>query len=83
MAKRRERRPAVRRRGRPRGSRARGGPDFFTPWEAAGVLRCSLPTIRRAIRSGALPAVRVGTRVWRIPKNALAALDGAQARSVA
>ena len=40
---------------------------YLTPAEAADELRVSTSTIRRRIRSGELPAIRVSARVTRIP----------------
>ena len=39
---------------------------FVTPDELAEYLKVSVDTIQRAIRSGALPAMRVGPRLLRI-----------------
>lgn len=43
---------------------------YLTPAEAAGELRVSTDTILRLIASGALPALRVTSRVIRIPRPA-------------
>ena len=37
-------------------------PEFLTAKEAADVCRCSVPTIRRRIAEGQLPAVQLGGR---------------------
>lgn len=42
-----------------------GGPRFLTAWEAAERMRVSKMTVYRLIRSGKLPAVRVG-KTYRI-----------------
>lgn len=46
---------------------------YLTVAEAAELLRCSPQTIRRLVRAGRLPALRLG-RDLRISREALAAL---------
>mgnify|MGYP001262311710 CR=1 FL=1 len=43
---------------------------FFTPDEVAALLRVSPDAIRRLLRRGALPAIRVG-RAWRVEEGEL------------
>lgn len=43
---------------------------YLTPAEAADELRVSTDTILRLVRSGELPAVRVSSRIIRIPRPA-------------
>jgi excisionase family DNA binding protein len=38
-------------------------PTLLTTKELCGLLRCSLPTVKRLLRRGELPVVRVGRRV--------------------
>lgn len=40
---------------------------FYTPAEVAELLKVSSTTVMNRIHSGALPAVRVSERIWRIP----------------
>lgn len=47
---------------------------------AADHLGCSIRTLRRAIRAGRIPVVRIGPRTVRIPESALVALALSQAR---
>ncbi len=49
---------------------------FLTTREAAEELKCSVPSIRRAIARGTLRAVRIGERVIRIPLSSLERLGG-------
>lgn len=51
--------------------------DYLSIAETANLLRVSQATIRRAIRHGDLPAVRLG-RVIRVPRSALADLEKRQ-----
>ena len=37
-------------------------PRFLSVEETAETLRCSIPTVHRWIKSGALPSVRIGAR---------------------
>ena len=41
-------------------------PLYLSVPETAKILRCHPVTVRRAIASGSLPAIRVG-RAWRVP----------------
>ncbi len=43
---------------------------FLTPGEVASVLRVSVEVIRRLLRRGELPAVRIG-RTWRVDEDEL------------
>ena len=45
-------------------------PDALTPQEAAGILRVSVKTVYKLLRTNALPSVRVG-REYRIAKTKL------------
>lgn len=45
--------------------------EYLTLQEAADRYHVSVMTLRRRIRSGALPAVHSGSRLIRIPANAL------------
>jgi excisionase family DNA binding protein len=38
-------------------------PKLLTTKEICGLLRCSLPTVKRLLKRGELPVVRVGRRV--------------------
>ncbi|MEI7607262.1 MAG: excisionase family DNA-binding protein [Rhodospirillaceae bacterium] len=51
-------------------------PEFLTRCEAARVLRISKITLDRLIRSGGLPAIRIGRRVL-LAKGAITALTDA------
>ena len=42
--------------------------EYLTPEQIAEQLAVTPSTVRRWIRSGALPAVKAGPRVWRISK---------------
>lgn len=48
--------------------------EYLTLQEAADRYHVSVMTLRRRIRSGALPAVHSGARLIRIPSDALAQL---------
>lgn len=48
--------------------------EYCTIADLASILRCSVSTVRRKIRSGSLPVCRVGPRTIRIERAALAAL---------
>lgn len=48
--------------------------EYLTLQEAADRYHVSVMTLRRRIRSGALPAVHSGSRLIRIPANALGQL---------
>lgn len=47
---------------------------FLTLRQTARALKCSLPTVRKAVHTGQLRAVRVAVRVVRVPAQALADL---------
>ena len=47
--------------------------DFYSVYEAAELLKLHHNTIRRGIKSGAIPAVQIG-RQWRIKKADLEAI---------
>ena len=47
--------------------------DFLTPAEVAKQLGVTVSTVRRWLRSGYLPALKVGPRAWRISKADLSA----------
>ena len=47
-------------------------PETLTVDEVAAVLRISVQAVRRLLRRGELPGVRVG-KLWRIPRSALEA----------
>jgi excisionase family DNA binding protein len=42
--------------------------SFLTPQEVSDLLQVSVQTVRRWIKDEALPAYKVGPRVWRIRK---------------
>lgn len=46
---------------------------YYTPEEAAAVLRVALRTVYGMVRAGELPAKRIGAtgRIYRIPKHAI------------
>lgn len=50
--------------------------EYLTVREAADLLRVSVPTIRRWIASGRLPADRPGVRTLRVKRSALNRLNG-------
>lgn len=50
--------------------------------QAAEVLGCSVPTIRRKVKAGEIPSVRVG-RAIRVDLSKLRALTGAEIRDLA
>lgn len=58
-----------------------GETDFLTPKEAARILKVHYQTILGLIKSGQLPALRVG-RSWRIRRSALVALPIANASPI-
>lgn len=39
--------------------------------EVAKLLNCSEKAVRKAIRDGSLPSVKIGNRVFRVPESAL------------
>ena len=45
--------------------------SFLTPQEVSALLQVSVQTVRRWIKEEALPAYKVGPRMWRISKNDL------------
>jgi len=49
------------------GTRVADRKRFYTPQEAASILGVSPTTVMTRIHAGALPAVRVSERVYRIP----------------
>lgn len=55
--------------------RLRDLPDMVPVWDVASFFGCSSATIRRMIRDGRLPRVKVG-RLDRVPKSALEKLSG-------
>jgi excisionase family DNA binding protein len=50
--------------------------------QAAAALRCSVPTIRRKVKAGEIPSMRIGRSV-RIDLSKLRALTGAEVRDLA
>jgi DNA binding domain, excisionase family len=48
---------------------------YLTPAEAATELRVSSDTVLRLIKSGDLPALRVSSRIFRIPRPAFVAFQ--------
>jgi excisionase family DNA binding protein len=42
------------------------GRNFAYPHEVAGILRCDVRTVRRAINDGQIPATRIGA-AYRVP----------------
>jgi excisionase family DNA binding protein len=50
--------------------------------QAAAMLECSVPTIRRKVKAGEIPSVRVG-RAVRVDLSKLQALTGAEVRDLA
>jgi excisionase family DNA binding protein len=49
-------------------------PDLLTVTEVARMLRVSRMTVHRLIRAEKLPALKVGARSWRVPRDAVIAL---------
>ena len=49
---------------------ARQLPAYLTPAEYAVLMGVTQKTVQRMCREGALPAEKVGPRLWRIDKNA-------------
>jgi len=47
---------------------------LFRPDEVAQILDLSRRTVYRMIRDGRLPGIRLGSRPWRVPREALVAL---------
>lgn len=47
--------------------------ELLTPEESAAFLKMHIDSVRRLLRSGKLPGVKVGGG-WRIPKSALKAM---------
>lgn len=45
--------------------------DFVNMKEAARILGCSVPSVRKAIAMGTLKAIKISDRVIRIPREAL------------
>lgn len=56
--------------------------QYVSIQEAADALSVSTRTVRRAISSGELPSIRLGSRVVRVPASALEQLAAAGDRSV-
>ncbi|MGC4942227.1 helix-turn-helix domain-containing protein [Kribbella sp. DT2] len=51
-----------------------GRPNVLDPDEVAAILRLSVQTVRRELRSGGLPGFRIGTgknTSWRVPTASL------------
>lgn len=46
-------------------------PPYLTPKEYAGLMRMSVVTVRRHMRAGLIPGVKVGPKLWRIPREAV------------
>jgi len=49
-------------------------PTYFSPADVAVILQVSLQTVRRWIRDGKLPAIKIGgenSRIWRIHRDDL------------
>jgi excisionase family DNA binding protein len=51
-------------------------PQLLKVRESADALNCSVPMVRKMIRAGSLPVVRVG-RALRVPASAVEAITGA------
>lgn len=49
---------------------SRAADDYLTPEEVAAILKVSVATVRRKLRSGELPAMKFG-RSWRIKRSTL------------
>ncbi len=49
---------------------SRAADDYLTPEEVAEILKVSVATVRRKLRSGELPATKFG-RSWRIRRSTL------------
>jgi excisionase family DNA binding protein len=47
------------------------GDEMLTPKEAAAVLRVTPETVRRWVKAGLVPAVRIGEHTVRIPVSAI------------
>ena len=45
--------------------------DYVNIKEAAQILGCSMASVKKAVDSGAIPALKLSDRVYRIPKSAL------------
>lgn len=45
--------------------------EFVNMKEAAQILGCSIASVKKGVESGAIPAVKVSERVYRIPRAAL------------
>jgi excisionase family DNA binding protein len=54
---------------------------FYTPAEAARILRVSERTVKEHLRKGRLHGIKVG-RLWRVPGSALSALERTPPRLV-
>lgn len=52
---------------------AEGAPAYYTPAEAAALLRMKATTVTEYCRSGRIAATKAGGRRWRIPAEALRA----------
>lgn len=50
-----------------------GNKEYVNIQEAAEILSCSVGSVKRAIDSGAIPALKLSARVYRIPRSALVA----------
>lgn len=47
--------------------------DYVNIREASRILGLSMPTVKKAINAGELPVIKLGTRIYRIPRSALVA----------
>jgi excisionase family DNA binding protein len=56
--------------------------ELYTPDEAASILKLSPYTVRRLLREGMLPGIKIGAgQLWRIRKDQLEAYLAAQSAS--
>jgi excisionase family DNA binding protein len=56
--------------------------ELYTPDEAASILKLSAYTVRRLLREGKLPGIKIGAgQLWRIRKDQLEAYLTAQSAS--
>ncbi len=56
--------------------------ELYTPDEAASILKLSTYTVRRLLREGTLPGIKIGAgQLWRIRKDQLEAYLTAQSAS--